>query len=119
VSPYSNPGSLRSLLGCPTIRCDSRPKNRASRVGRPRIEDDFASLPLPSDQKTRLRWKRDGRCVRCGGPRPCHRHTKKAPAQCAERFKWEDDIIEGLGEALREARVKEILLERALRKGVE
>ncbi len=48
-----------------------------ARAGRPRVEDEFAALPLPPWKKTRLRRKRDGRCVNCGGARPCHKHAQK------------------------------------------
>ncbi len=52
-----------------------------ARAGRPRVEDEFAALPLPPWKKTRLRRKRDGRCVDCGGARPCHKHAQKRTQQ--------------------------------------
>ncbi len=39
------------------------------------------SAPLTSQQKYRLRRRRDGLCVLCGGPRPCRRHNERARAE--------------------------------------
>ncbi len=47
-----------------------------ARVGRPPVQDEFTDLRLPPYKKTRLRRKRDGRCVSCGRERPCRRHSR-------------------------------------------
>ncbi len=54
-----------------------------ARDGRPPIQDEFADLPVSPSRKTRLRRKRDGRCVDCGGSRPCHRHSRPKPARAS------------------------------------
>ncbi len=56
-----------------------------ARAGRPRVEDEFAALLLPPWKKTRLRRKRDGRCVDCGGARPCHKHAQKRTQEIGDR----------------------------------
>ncbi len=51
------------------------------RAGRPEIADEFQHTRLTSQQKYRLRRRRDGLCVLCGGPRPCRRHNERARAE--------------------------------------
>src|SRR6267378_3347196 len=67
-----------------------------ARPGHPRVADEFADLGLPPWKKTRLRRKRDGRCVDCGGARPCHKHaTKRAPKRTRESEKASRWILPG------------------------
>jgi hypothetical protein len=45
-----------------------------ARTGRPPIHDEFTELPISARRKWRLRMMKECRCVKCGRPRPCHRH---------------------------------------------
>ena len=36
------------------------------RLGQKEIQDEFTPLPLPYSKKMKLRWRRDGMCLRCG-----------------------------------------------------
>lgn len=56
--------------------------------GRPRIEDEFTDLPVSSTTKWRYRMRKQGRCMKCGRPRPCNRHTAKAIARRAQFKAW-------------------------------
>ena len=50
------------------------------RVGH-EIVDEFTDLPIPYCQKMELRYRRDGKCLRCGEPRVttrfCLKHAEK------------------------------------------
>jgi len=65
--------------------------------GRQPVQDEFTNLLVSDSRKQQLRWKRDGKCIRCGSPR-----VEASNSLCLKH--WQ--IIEDIKQQKREAREK-------------
>ena len=54
-----------------------RIRSLTDRIGEKEINDEFTPLPLPYSKKMELRYKRDGKCIRCGGALATKRYCLK------------------------------------------